>query len=141
MCLQSHLQTSSLTSQKSYLKVWHPRPSFENTPFLLSFFNWNVLLSITQDHMQKIKILQQFFIFFTPQYELKYFLFICYLLVTQVRTTCKKLKSYDIFSIFSPRISHSAGGRGGGGGGLDFFLLECYSFVNSGPHAKIKILR
>ena len=32
------------------------------------FFDWNVVLSVTKDHMQKIKILRQIFNFFTPQY-------------------------------------------------------------------------
>ena len=32
------------------------------------FFNWNIILLVTQDHTQKFKILRQFFNFFTPQY-------------------------------------------------------------------------
>ena len=32
------------------------------------FFDWNVILMIPQDHMQKFKILRQFLNFFTPQY-------------------------------------------------------------------------
>ena len=32
------------------------------------FFNWNVILSVTQDRMRKFKILRQIFNFFTPQY-------------------------------------------------------------------------
>ena len=33
-CLQSHLQTSPPTPQKSYSKVWNPRMTFENTPLV-----------------------------------------------------------------------------------------------------------
>ena len=32
------------------------------------FFDWNVILSVTQDHMQKFEILRPIFNFFTPQY-------------------------------------------------------------------------
>ena len=32
------------------------------------FFDWNVILSVTQDQMQKFKIPPQFFNYFTPQY-------------------------------------------------------------------------
>ena len=31
-CLQSHLQTSAPTPQKSYQKFWNPGTTFENTP-------------------------------------------------------------------------------------------------------------
>ena len=31
-CLQSHLQKSPPTPQKSYPKLWNPRTTFENTP-------------------------------------------------------------------------------------------------------------
>ena len=35
---------------------------------VLIVFDWNVILSVTQDHTQKLKILRQIFNFFTPQY-------------------------------------------------------------------------
>jgi hypothetical protein len=59
-CLQSHLQTSPPTPQKSYPKFPNPRTTFENTPLSPQlFFYWNPNIYVTKESMQKFETLRQ----------------------------------------------------------------------------------
>jgi hypothetical protein len=91
-CLQSHLQTSHPTPQKSYLKFLNPRTTYENAPLTPNIFD-----SAGGRGCPRI------------------FLGFGILLFLLVRSPCTISEPYDNFWIspLSPQICDSAGGRGG----------------------------